>query len=283
MRLLRLGELPSEPGERVFRHSRLGPVVLYLFFVAPLAFALQQHAAVRAALASVPGWAWIVLAPFALLVGGLYLMIVGALLASARRAFGGRNWLARVSPAGLTLHVRSFHNEHFPDDGPTVVRLEWREIACVREVRDVTPPADSRELSGPTRWVELELAAGVDTAALAALVRHERERPAPEATFLGIRSRTRAGHVPVFVPAPGRIHLDWLGSGLLAALGAHVGVGERRSIDRAAAPARDLDGRLVELLRRGDTLGAIELARREEPLSLLAAKERVEELARRAG
>jgi hypothetical protein len=257
-------------------------VVLYLFFVAPLAFLLQEHAAVRAALASVPGWAWLVLAPCALIVGALYLMIVSALLASARRAFGARNWLARVSPAGLALHLRSFHNEHFPDDGPTVVQLEWRELACVREVRDVTPPTDSRETCGPTRWVELELAAGVDTSALAALVQHERERPAPERKFLGITSRTRTGHVPVFVPVPGRIHLDWLGRGLLAALEAHATVAERRTFDRNAVPARDLDGRLVELLRRGDKLGAIDLARCEVPLSLIAAKERVEELARRA-
>jgi hypothetical protein len=236
---------------------------------------------VRAALETVPGLAWVVLAPVALVVGGLYLMIVSALLASARRAFGARNWLARVSPAGLALHLRSFHNEHFPDDGPTVVRLEWREIAGVREVRDVTPPAHSRELRGPSRWVELELAPGVDTAALAALVQHERERPAPSKTFLGITSRTRVGHVPVFVPAAGRIHLDWVGRGLLAALGAHARVAERRTVDRRAGSARALDARLEELVRRGDKLAAIQLARSEEPLSLLQAKNRVEELARR--
>jgi hypothetical protein len=129
------------------------------------------------------------------------------------------------------------------------------------------------------RWIQLELV-GVGTAPLEAAVRAERERRGPDTRRLGITSRMRFGHVPVFVPAPGIVRLDWLGRGLLRALEAHTTAAEPLELDLRAEP--DLDRRLADLVRRGDRVRAIALAQREQGLSLLAAREHVDALGRDA-
>lgn len=282
MRLLRARELQPMPGERVFRHSRLGPLVLWCAFAAPLAFLVQASGTVLATLRELPWYAWLVLGPFVLGVGALYALPLAFLAATAQRAFGPSNWLVRVAPDGLALNLRSYQNAHFPDDAPSVLWLDWSELACVREARDVTPVEDSRETPGRTRWLELELAPGTETTALADAVRHERERRGPERRRLGITSRSRSGHVPVFVPEPGRVHVDWLGHALLGELARHAIRAERRTLDRRSRAGAPLEERLLELVRRGDGLAAIRLLRDEERLSLLEAKQRLDSLSRRA-
>lgn len=283
MRLLRAREFTPLPDERIFRPSRLGPFVLWCVFAAPLAFLLAHAGAVLDELRDFPWYAWLVLGPVAATGGGLYALLLTFLAATVQRSLGPACWLARVAPGGLALNLRSFQNAHFPDDAPTVLILDWSELAAVREVRDVTPPARGEESHARTRWLELELVAGSASAALAEAVRLERERPGPERKFLGLSSRSRSGHVPVFVPEPGRIHTDWHGRALLRALAHHVALGERRTIDRRAPAGTPLETRVSELVRRGESLAAIRLVRGEERLSLREAKERVEALARRIG
>jgi hypothetical protein len=132
-------------------------------------------------------------------------------------------------------------------------------------------------------WLELELCAGADTRALERLLTHERERPAPESSFLGVRSRTRFGHVPVFVARPGVVRVEWLGARVLRALERHLAIGEPRRHDLALGPdgasPADLDARLRQLCLRGQRIGAVALARRELGLSLAAARAHVERVA----
>lgn len=278
MEFLRADERPSEPGERVFRHHPLGPVVLLLALAAPLAAPWVLRDGLLASARALPWYGWLGLAPILLLVGLVYAVALQGAAQSARRAFLDSNWLLRVSAAGLTLNLRSFQNAHFPKDGPTVVRIPWHEIACVREARDVTPRKGRGASHQSSRWLELELV-GVDTTALERLITAERERKGPESKTLGVTSSGRFGHVPVFVSSPGVVRTDWLGARMLHALGAHARLEERRSFELGAGIGAE--ARIEALLKRGDRLAAIELARRELGLALVDARAHVQSLARR--
>lgn len=278
MEFLRADERTSEPGEQVFRHPPLGPVVLLLVLAAPLAAALLAGQGLLASARAFPWYGWLGLAPLLLVVGLVYAVALQGAAQAARRAFLSSNWLLRVSAEGLTLNLRSFQNAHFPKDGPTVVRIPWREIACVREARDVTPRKGRGASHQSSRWLELELA-GVDTTALERLITAERERKGPETKTLGVTSSGRFGHVPVFVSSPGVLRTDWLGARMLRALGAHARLAERRSFE--LGPGVAAEARIEALLKRGDRLAAIELARRELGLSLVDARVHVQGLARR--
>jgi len=273
--LLHAAFLRPEPGERVFRHPRLGYLLLLPFVCAPLGVALLLVPALDA----LPWGAWLLLGPVFAFAGALYALVLGSTLQSARRAFGRANWLLRLSPAGLVLNLRSFQNAHFPQDGPTIARLAWSEVARAREVRELAPRGE-RQASVTTRWLQLELA-GVDTAPLEALVRAERERPGPAWRFLGITGRSRSGHVPVWVAAPGVLRCSWPGREALRALEASVSHAEPLVLAPDAQP--DVEQRLAELVRRGERLRAIAHARAELGLSTTDARARIDELARRAG
>ena len=271
-----------EAGERVFRHGLTGPMVMWALFVLPLPLAFHARGQLLEVAGSLPWPAWFVIAPMALACGGLWLVCLHAIGQVAYRAMLPSNWLMRVSPAGLVLNLRSYQNAHFPGDGPTVVRLAWPEIARARKVVERSTRRGQRghETLERKSWIELELAGG-ETGEVARLVATERERPGPERSFLGLRSRSRSNHVPVFVERPGVLRVDWVGGDPLRVLGQHVQVGPKLTLDLDKQPG-DVDTRLRTLLARGNRLAAYELARNEIGLSLAEAKRRVEELDRKA-
>lgn len=274
--------IQREPGERVFRHGVIGPMVMWALFVLPVPLAVHLRAELAQAARSVPWPAWFVIVPMALVCGGLWLLVVQAVGQVAYRAMLPSNWLLRVSPAGLVVNLRSYQNAHFPYDGPTVARFPWAEL---RGARKVVERSSRRGPGGRTTlerksWLELELA-GVETAALERLIAAERARKGPERTFLGMRGSSRSNHVPVFVDRPGVLRLDWVGRGALHALGDHLELGERRTLDLDQQPG-DVETRLRTLLTRGNRMAAHELARNELGLSLTQARKRLEELERRA-
>jgi len=268
-----------EAGQRVFRHGLTGPMVMWALFVSPVPLAIHARAQLAEVAGSIPWVAWFVLAPMALVCGGLWLVCLHAIGQVAYRAMLPSNWLMRVSPSGLLLNLRSYQNAHFPGDGPTVVYLAWPEVARARKVveRSTRRGRRGHETLERKSWLELELAA--DTRELERLVASERERPGPERSFLGMRGRSRSNHVPVFVEQPGVLRIDWVGGGMLRALGRHVELGPKVTLDRRPG---DLDTRLRALLARGNRIAAHELARNELGLSLTEARRRVEELERKA-
>lgn len=285
MDLLRADELVAEPGERIFRHSALGPALLFLVLLAPIGVALLAREQLLEAARALPWLAWLVIAPLALLAVLVHGLVLTAMAQATRRAFLASNWLLRVSPTALVLNLRSYQNAHFPSDGPTVVRLRWSEIARVREVRDVTRPGPRSSGRRTTRWLQIELAtldparSPAGTSALERIVTAERERKGPESKRLGVTSRARFGHVPVFVAGPGILRTDWLGRGMLRALGAHTTTAERLDFD--LAHASDGQARIQALIERGDRLAASELARTELGLSLVDARAHVQASARK--
>lgn len=279
MELLRADERPHEPGERVFRHSPLGPLVALLCLLTPLVLALgivQNPAGMGAGIGTLPWFAWLGLAPLLFCGALLYALVLAVLGGAALASLRPSNWLVRVSPAGLVLNLRSYQNAHFPHDGPTVVRIPWSEVARVREVREAVE-ASHDEGVRTMRWLQIELA-GADTRVLERLVTAERERKGPETRRLGVTTSGRSGHVPVFVASAGILRTDWLGVRVLGALAAHATRAERLTLDTDAGD--DLATRLDALLRRGDRMAAVVLARRELGLSLAEARAHVRDLAR---
>lgn len=286
MELLREDQVRPESDERIFRHGVFGPFVLWCFLAAPLAVGFVLRAELARGAAALPWFVWLLLGPVVLLGGLLYLLCLVASAQVVSRAMRPTNWLLRISAHGLVLKLRSFQNAHFPADGPTVARIPWSELAGARRVRERAEHDLVRRGQTVKSWLELELRSADATESLARVLANERERPAPESSFLGIKSRARFGHVPVFVARPGVIRVEWLGQGVLRALAAHVALGETQKLDLAVAPdgatPLDLDARLRELWRRGERIAAMSLARRELGLSLTDAREHVERLGREA-
>jgi len=279
MQLLREDEVRPEPGERVFRHGVSGPLALWFVLVAPLAFAVAMGAELVRVARDLPGIVWVALAPVLLFGGLLYLVCLHATGQVVLRALSPGNWLVRVSPAGLAIKLRSYQNAHFPRDVPTVARFAWSELARARKVTEVLESIP-REGSVRRAWIELELR-GSDAAELARALREERERPAPEGSFLGVKGRTRFGHVPVFVARAGVVRIEWLGRAALRALEAYLPIEEPRALDLARGHAT-LDARLTVLCARGERMEAIAIVRHELGLSLTDARAHVERLAHAA-
>ncbi len=282
MQLLSIDLVQREPGERVFRHGVIGPLVMWALFAFPLPLALHFRAELGEFLRSVPWPAWFLIVPMTLVCGGLWLLCLHAVGQVAYRALLPSNWLLRVSPAGLVLNLRSYQNAHFPHDGPTAVCLVWTELARARKVveRSTRRGRRGNETLERKSWIELELA-DLDTAELERLLDNERTRPGPERSFLGVRGRSRSNHVPVFVARPGVLRIDWVGGGALQALGTHLELAPKLTLDLDHQPG-DLDARLRSLLAHGKRSAAHELARTELGLSLAEARDRVEALERRA-
>lgn len=269
-------DVTEERVTRTFRHGWFGLLVMLAFFAAPLALAVVKHADAAALARGLPWFAWLAVAPVAVVVGGVWLLCLGALLDILRSSFRATNWLVKTTDEGLYLHLRSYQNRHFPDDAPTVAFLRYAEIASVAPVRESYERGHSTHNLG---WVELTLA-NVDTAELAARIEHERTCPAPEGRFLGIRGSTRSNHVPVWVSAPGVVCVERVSRGLVRELGRHVETSAPRQVDLERADGRDLETRVRELLARGERLGAIQLARKTRNLSLTAAHQLVQEIER---
>ena len=231
MELLSADMVQREPGERILRHGVLGPMTMWAVFALPAFLALHWRAEVAASLASFPWVAWLVVAPMVLFGVAFWLLCLFTIGQVAYRAMLPTNWLLRASTAGLVLNLRSFQNAHFPNDGPTVVRLAWPEIGAARKVSEWSSRRDgsgTRTIERK-RWLEIELAS-VDTRELEALVARERTRPGPEGSFLGLRGRSRSSHVPVFVARPGAVRVEWLG-GALEALRERVEIRQPLKLD----------------------------------------------------
>jgi hypothetical protein len=218
-----------------------------------------------------------------LAVGGLVLLLMLALFFHAWRAsLRPTNWLMEVARDGVFLNLRSYLNAEFAGEDPTTVGLSFSEIESAGKVEERWTQRGARESSLQTRaYLELVLA-GVDTKPLEEAIRVESAKAAPEHSFLGIKIRSRAVDVPVFVAAPGVVRVQWK-PGMLSALEEHVRVVERRRIDLTPVFAsKGTVDHCIELLRRGEKIGAIQVARRELDLETVDARRRVEEIERRA-
>src|SRR5258708_7508676 len=52
---------------------------------------------------------------------------------AARAAYRPSSWTIRADAEGLYVQFRSFMNYHFTDERPSIVAIEWNEIAAVHK------------------------------------------------------------------------------------------------------------------------------------------------------
>lgn len=245
--------------QHVARASFVPPLLATLGgfgFVAGGAVALWRLAG------EVPGVLWVVLGPLALVTGPLMLLVAFAFLDTFRSSLRATNWLACVRVDGVFLNLRSYRNGHFEGDDPTVCFLDFGELASVGRVVEVRTEAHrDRPLEVRTVWIELACRSAAATEELEIACFLERTREAPTTERLGVRSRTKHHHVPVYVPAPGRVRVEW-DRKLFDALARELEVVPERRVDLDAAfEPLAVEARARELLCRGQRMGAARVLR----------------------
>ena len=219
MELLREDRVDPTDARRTFRPGRVAPVLFAGALLAAACFGLPH--ALRA-LGGAHPLLWILVGPFAALIGLVAALTLWTAVASATAGFRATAWTVRLGHHGLHLNLRSHLNAHFPYDEPTVAVIPWGEVRRARLVRErLTSEGREGVRVEQVRWIELELDSG--TEALERAVRRERERHAPHTSLLGVEVRSRALHAPVAVPGPGRVRIEHR-RGLLEALRGFVPV-----------------------------------------------------------
>ena len=193
MRLLRLGDVPINERDRVFRYSP--------------GRALVATCAVIGASGGLIVLGWYEGSGLAYYLAGVLLVGLLVLRRFVAARFRPSNWLLRMGDEGVFVQFRSYLNHHFPEGDPTVVLIPYREIRSarlVRERRDVPynddPPAQLDRVTRVwRRLVELQLA--VDAAPLArALTEESARRASTGATYR---------HYPVRMESPKTLQLEW--------------------------------------------------------------------------
>jgi hypothetical protein len=120
MQLMRPADMPVSDRDQVFYYSRrraLGGVGLTIIGAGAVSYliGLKQPA----------------LANYILAVVSIVMWLFRKLL-TAR--FHPANWLVRLTDDGMFIKFRSYLNNHFPDQEPTVVFIPHSEIRSVRQI-----------------------------------------------------------------------------------------------------------------------------------------------------
>jgi len=276
MRLLQLRDVEITPNDRVFRYSRLHAIAFVMAAISGVAWLfIRAHTA---------GWK----------PGYYFAVAVLLLILPMRRFITARfrpsNWLVQANNTGFYVHFRSYLNYHLPADDPTVVYLDYSEVCSARLVKErlTTPEPGSRRSQTQTRYlrhVELELVGG--TGPLTKALQDELTAKAPkERRWYGSSATLYQDH-PVRIVAQGCLRLRWAvvpgTDRFLDLLREYVPILEPVSLTRdfshLESVSRDEQQKhLRELVRRGETIAAVYIARKLYGCGLAEAKQLVESL-----
>ena len=146
MRLLRLPHVEIGPRDRVFRHSRMRALIVWLAgFAATAAFFFNAYTR-----------KW----PPGYFFGSFLLLFVLLTLGIVTARFHPSNWLVRMNETGIYVQYRSYLNYQLPADDPSVVFLSLGEIASARLVKErVETPDPAKPGATQTqylRYVEID-------------------------------------------------------------------------------------------------------------------------------
>jgi hypothetical protein len=265
VQFLRLDQVPVSPGQRVYRHSAILALVVWLAGCA--ADAALLHAAFA------DHW------KVGYLFGGLLLLFLLLFRRFVTATFRASNWLVRATETGIYVQYRSYLNFHLPADAPTVVVLAYAEIASARLIRErlttPDPAGHNRTQTQILRHVELELRG--DTHPLAEALQAEREQ---KASML-------FRDYPVTLTNPPRMRIHWnvfpRAGAFLNLLRPYATIGEPISekedlADFRHGSAEEKQDRLRALIQRGQVIDAIQAARRLYGCDLAEAKRMVDRL-----
>jgi hypothetical protein len=275
MRLLCLQDVAIGSSDRVFRHSPVRALIVWLAgFAATAALFFNAYARKWP-----PGY---IFGPFLLLFLLLTLRMVTA-------RFHSSNWLVRMNETGIYVQYRSYLNYELPPEDPCVVFLSLGEIASARLVKErVESPDPAKPGATQTqylRYVELELSG--DTDPLADALNVERGESAPLKKRWYGTSSTLYRDYPVTLTAPTflRIHWDVVPGAhkFLDALRPYTVIADTVSLSQdfthlKSLSREDQQKQLRELAARGQTITAIYAARKLYGCSLGEAKQLVDSL-----
>ena len=196
MRLLRLQDVEIGSNDRVFRHSRLRALIVWLAgFAAATAFFFHAYTAKFR---------------FGYFFGSFLLLFLLLTLKMVTARFHPSNWLVRMNDTGIYVQYRSYLNYQLPDD-PSVMFLSLGEIASARLVKErVDTPDPMKPHATQTQYlhyVELELSG--DTAPLAEALQTERGEQAPLEKHWYGSSSTLYQDYPVTLIPPTFVRIHW--------------------------------------------------------------------------
>jgi len=275
MRLLRLQDVEIGPNDRLFRHSRLRALIVWLAgFAVTTALFLHAHTG-----------KW----PPGYLFGSFLLLFLLLTLGMVTARFHPSNWLVRMNETGIYVQYRSFLNYRLPADDPAVIFLFFGEIASARLVKERAETPDTTK-PGATqtqylRYVELDLSC--DPAPLADALQAELGEPATlEKRWYGTSS-TLYRDYPVTMSAPSTVRIHWDvvpgAQKFLAALRPYTVIADPVSLKQdfthlKSLSREDQQKQLHELVVRGQNITAIYAARKLYGCSLGEAKQMVDSL-----
>ena len=278
MQLLRFGDVPVSPDDRVFRYSRGRVIVMTASAIAvsiiSIALGRQQHS------------------PLLYYVGAVLVVGVIVLQTFVTARFRPTNWLVRANDEGLFVQFRSYLNYRFPADRQTVAFIPYGAIraACaVRERRELPDPESTRHPNSTTiqRSTTVRLDLTGDLSPLARAIDDDARLAVGDSG--GDAPRTRYRHVPIRMSSPATLELEWgvtpRAETLLALLSSHGVATDTAHATRDYAHLETLsrdeqEKRLLELVHQGETVAAVRIARQLYGWDLTRAKAFVEGLRR---
>jgi hypothetical protein len=198
MRLYRQAELPENEQGFLCRQSRLAGVVRLIVWCGMLA------------IPQVVGWnsgqPWVQWIGF-----GVAVLVVPIMVLDLTATFRATNWLLRIDSDGVWINLRSYRDRNLAPDVPSVVRLDYGEIAHVRQHTELytTPAKTSTE--HPTEWhdkfLEFQLTHN-QTDELKAALNDLRFPPQPAQSPSG-PVRVRGCVSPLWFVDPSLLRISW--------------------------------------------------------------------------
>jgi hypothetical protein len=276
MRFYKLDQVTVSRDDQVFKVSStsqtIGLVITSAIVLTLLVFAIRNGIHHR-----------VVPAFFSAVFGGMIGLFALNSYGSLRASREPTNWLLRCQGGGLLVHYRSYRNWRFPADTPQVVGWEYPEIAWVRVAKErrTVPSMTHGGNSSETHFmsfVELGLV-NPDTTEL-------------EKYLSADRSLSAGGMIvmdyPVQVLPGGIVQMSWSGMHppahqAVECLGRQVKTAEtaHRVVDlvhHSKAPPEEERQKILQLVRSGDVIAAVTMARQVYGYSLTEAHTFVEKL-----
>jgi hypothetical protein len=203
---------------------------------------------------------------------------------SFRASLKRTNWLFRCNDSGVIIHYRSFLNWRFPIESVQAVGFDYAEIAWARTVKERrnSPGLGDNQRTQTQQFTFLDLClVNTDTAVLEEHLRQEGN--------LEPKGITISRDYPVQVLPGGIVELHWSvgtvssASKAIQCLSQHIKIADAdsRKVDlthqRKFQPGKE-DGKILELAKSGDEMGAVTLTRQIYGCSLSEANNYVKKL-----
>ncbi len=279
MKLISIGDLPHGGVAKSFGYRPWGALIMLAMVLAcpavPVVLVVEK---VDIFGGGMPWWGWVLASPIGLVGLVIWVVVLGASWQAVGACFRRSNWVMRVAFEGLYLQFRSYLNHHFPEEGPTVVHLPWGDIAAVQRTVHRTLSVGNRGRSEMkmASYLDLHLT-HTDTEPLRQAVAQEAARKPPKKG----RTSSRFHHVPVQVPEPGVVRVEWRGRGMIKALQNRVPIRPRRRTGCGCGDSPggdDVDGQIIDLIEQGRRMAAIRTVRHRYRMSLTEARDFVDDL-----